>query len=133
MKIELKEISVRDLTENYTDNQEEGITGYNGKLDIRPKYQREFVYKDKQRDEVINTIVKNFPLNIMYWVKKDNDEYEVLDGQQRTISICQYINGDYSIDNRAFYNLTNEEQEHILNYKLTVYFCEGTDKEHNKC
>ena len=91
MKIELKEITIRELTENYQDNEENGVVGFGGKLDIRPPYQREFVYKDKQRDSVIETVVKDFPLNVMYWVKNEDDTYEVLDGQQRTISICEYV------------------------------------------
>jgi uncharacterized protein with ParB-like and HNH nuclease domain len=128
MKIELHEIAVRDLVKGYVDNDEEGVLGYDGKLNIRPRYQREFVYKDKQRDAVIETIQKNFPLNVMYWVK-NGESYEVLDGQQRTISICQYINGDYSIAYRMWHNLTNDEQEQILNYRLMIYFCEGTDSE----
>lgn len=67
MKIELKEISVRELINGYEDNQENGVVGYGGKLDIRPPYQREFIYKDKQREAVIDTITKDFPLNVMYW------------------------------------------------------------------
>ena len=86
MTIELHEILIKDLVNDYVDNKEEGVYGYSGKLNIRPKYQREFVYKDKQRDDVIDTVRKNFPLNVMYWVK-NGDSYEVLDGQQRTISI----------------------------------------------
>ena len=129
MKIELHEISIREITENYIDNAENGVTGYNGKLNIRPKYQREFVYKDKQRNAVIETIVKGFPLNVMYWVKNSDDAFEVLDGQQRTISFCQYVNGDFSINSRAFQNLTITEQQQILDYKVMVYFCEGNDKE----
>ncbi|MBO5923481.1 MAG: DUF262 domain-containing protein [Lentisphaeria bacterium] len=129
MKIELHELTIREIAEKYVDNAENGVTGYNGKLNIRPKYQREFVYKDKQRDAVIDTIVKGFPLNVMYWVKNSDNEFEVLDGQQRTISFCQYVNGDFSINNRAFQNLTETEQQQILDYKLMVYFCEGNDKE----
>ena len=129
MKIELHEITVRDVAENYVDNAEEGVVGYNGKLNIRPKYQREFVYDDKKRNAVIDTIFKDFPLNVMYWVKNEDGTFEVLDGQQRTISFCQYVKGDFSVDNRAFHNLTNTEQEQILNYELMVYFCEGNDKE----
>ena len=68
MKIELVEIPVRDIVNGYEDNDEEGIVAYNGRLNVRPAYQREFVYKDKQRDEVIKTIRKGFPLNVMYWV-----------------------------------------------------------------
>ena len=129
MKIELHEITVREVAEKYVDNAEEGVVGYNGKLNIRPKYQREFVYDEKKRNAVMDTIRKDFPLNVMYWVKNEDGTFEVLDGQQRTISFCQYVNGDFSIDNRAFHNLTNTEKEQILNYKLMVYFCEGNDKE----
>lgn len=129
MIIELHEISVREVAEKYVDNAEEGVVGYNGKLNIRPKYQREFVYDEKKRNSVLDTICKDFPLNVMYWVKNTDGTFEVLDGQQRTISFCQYINSDFSIDNRAFHNLTNTEKEQILNYKLMVYFCEGNDKE----
>ena len=129
MKIELNEISIREVAENYVDNAEDGVVGYNGKLNIRPKYQREFVYDEKQRNAVIDTIRKGFPLNVMYWVKNEDGTYEVLDGQQRTISFCQYINGDFSIENRAFHNLTKTEQDLILDYKLMIYFCEGNDKE----
>lgn len=129
MKIELHEITVREVAENYVDNAEEGVIGYNGRLNIRPKYQREFVYDDKKRDAVIDTITKEFPLNVMYWVKNEDGTFEVLDGQQRTISFCQYVKGDFSVNNRAFHNLTNTEKEKILNYKLMIYFCEGNDKE----
>ena len=129
MKIELKEILIKDVAKNYVDSAEEGVVGYDGKLNIRPKYQREFVYDEKKRNAVIDTIRKGFPLNVMYWVKNEDGTYEVLDGQQRTISFCQYINGDFSIDNRAFHNLTKTEQDLILNYKLMIYFCEGNDKE----
>jgi hypothetical protein len=128
MRITLHEISIRDLAAGYVDNQEEGVYGYSGKLNIRPAYQREFVYKDKQRDAVINSVVSNYPLNVMYWVKNGEDSYEVLDGQQRTISICQYVNRDFSI-NARYIDTSVEEQENILNYKLTVYICEGTDQE----
>jgi hypothetical protein len=129
MKIELHEISVREVAENYVDNAEEGVVGYNGRLNIRPKYQREFVYDDKKRNAVIDTIRKEFPLNVIYWVKNEDGTFEVLDGQQRTVSFCQYVKGDFSVENRAFHNLTKTEQEQILNYKLMVYFCEGNDKE----
>lgn len=129
MEIEMHEITVREVAEKYVDNAEEGVVGYNGCLNIRPKYQREFVYDKKKRNAVINSIVNEYPLNVMYWAKNEDETFEVLDGQQRTISFCQYVNGDFSIDDRAFHNLTNAEQQHILNYKLMIYFCEGNDKE----
>lgn len=129
MEINLKEVTIREVSNGYLNDNEDGVVGYGGKLNIRPKYQREFVYKDKQRDAVIETVKKNFPLNVMYWVKNEDDTYEVLDGQQRTISICEYIEGSFSLNSMYFHNLTNVEKDQILDYKLMVYFCEGNDKE----
>lgn len=129
MKIELHKIPIRKVIAGYKDSAEEGVVAYGGKLDIRPKYQREFVYKEKQRNAVIETIKNNFPLNVMYWMIREDGGYEVLDGQQRTISIGQYVAGDFSLNERYFHNLTKEEQDQILDYELMIYFCEGTDKE----
>jgi putative HNH endonuclease domain protein len=106
MNIKLHEITVKEVAENYTGNVENGVTGYDNRLNIRPAYQREFIYKEKLRDEVIRTVIKGFPLNVMYWVKSDDGNFEVLDGQQRTISLCQYANGEFSLDHRMFQNLT---------------------------
>ncbi len=129
MKIDLHKITIRKVIVGYKDSAEEGVVAYDGKLDIRPKYQREFVYKEKQRNAVIETIKNSFPLNVMYWMIRDDGGFEVLDGQQRTISIGQYVNGDFSLNDRFFHNLTKEEQDKILDYELMIYFCEGTDKE----
>ena len=133
MKIELREITVQQVAEGYVDSAEEGVVGYGGRLDIRPKYQREFVYDEKKRNAVIETIRRSFPLNVMYWVITDEGTYEVMDGQQRTISFCQYVNGDFSVQvdghPMAFHNLPKTLQDQILDYNLMVYFCSGTDKE----
>ena len=129
MKIELKEITVRELTNGYQDNAENGVVGYGGELDIRPPYQREFIYKDKQRDAVIDTLTNDFPLNVMYWAVRDDGGYEVIDGQQRTISLCQYVNGDFAYMFRYFHNLHEDEKQQILNYKLMIYLCSGTPSE----
>jgi hypothetical protein len=129
MKIELREITIRELSEGYADNNEQGVVAFGGKLDVRPPYQREFIYKDKQRNAVIETVRKDFPLNVMYWAVREDGGYEVIDGQQRTISICQYVNGDYSIEGLYYHSLQDDEQEQILNYKLLVYFCTGTPSE----
>ncbi len=134
MKIELQKIKIKDVFDGYKDSNEEGVVGYGGKLDIRPKFQREFVYKDTQRNAVIDTIRKEFPLNVMYWSVVKNDDgslkgYEILDGQQRTISFCQYMQGDFSIDNKYFHSLTNDERAQIENYDLYIYICDGTDSE----
>lgn len=129
MKIELQEMTIRDLTADYQDNEEAGVRGFSGQLDIRPPYQREFIYKDKQRDAVIETVFKGFPLNVMYWAVRDEGGYEVIDGQQRTISICQYVAGDFAFKGRYFYNLRTDEKERLLDYKLMVYQCSGADSE----
>ena len=129
MKIELKAIKIRVLTNGYEDNEEDGVVGFGNKLDIRPPYQREFIYNDKQRDAVINTITKDFPLNVMYWAVRGDGKYEIIDGQQRTISICKYVNNVFSINGLAFHNLPKDNQAQILDYELMVYFCEGSDIE----
>lgn len=128
MEIKLHEITVRDVVKGYQDNQENGVIGYDGKLDIRPPFQREFIYNEKERNAVIETINKNFPLNVMYW-SKNGDKYELLDGQQRTLSFCQYVNGDFSVDYKGFNNLPKDLQDKILDYKLMIYICEGTPSE----
>ena len=129
MQIELHKITVRDLTNGYADNAEKGVCAYGGKLDVRPPYQREFVYKDKQRDAVIDTLTQGFPLNVMYWATREDGTFEIIDGQQRTISICQYVNGDFAFDMRYFHNLQPDEKKKILDYELQVYICSGTDSE----
>jgi len=133
MKIALHNIKVSELIEGYEDKAEEGVRGYGRRLNIRPSYQREFIYKEKQRNEVIHTVRKNFPLNTMYWVKVGDDDFELMDGQQRTISICQYIMGDFSVEIDGspmnFGNLTDNKRQEILDYELSIYVCEGTDSE----
>jgi hypothetical protein len=135
MKIELKEIAIRDLVVAYKNDDDLGVSAFNGKLDIRPAYQRNFVYNPEQRNRVIDTVQKDFPLNVMYWAKHDlhaaltpgQFAFDVLDGQQRTISICDYHQGDFSVDGKYFYNLTDDKKEQFLDYKLMVYVCDGTD------
>jgi hypothetical protein len=129
MDIKLKEITVRELSDGYADKQESGVVGYGGKLDIRPPYQREFIYKDKQRDAVIDTVRKEFPLNVMYWAVRDDGGFEVIDGQQRTISICQYVDGVFSIEDMYFHNLQDDEQQQILKYECMIYLCTGSPSE----
>lgn len=133
MKIDLVRIKVRDLIDGYEDNDDLGVRAYGGKLDVRPPYQREFVYKDKQRDAVIETLRRDFPLNVMYWAVQADGTFEVIDGQQRTVSICQYVEGDFSIDvdghQLAFHNLQPDQEDQILDYELMVYLCEGTASE----
>lgn len=129
MNIKLVARTVREVCDGYVDSDENGVVGFGGKLNIRPAFQREFVYDDKKRNAVIETILKGFPLNVMYWCKADDGTYELLDGQQRTISICQYVNCGFSLRDRFFNNITVAERNRILDYELMIYECEGTDEE----
>lgn len=135
MKIDHHRITVRELVEGFSDDGDGGVTGYGGKLDIRPPYQREFVYDEKDRAAVIDTASKRFPLNVMYWSVREDGRFEVIDGQQRTISLAQYVNGDFAMsifgskDKRYFSNLQKDEQDKLLDYELMVYFCEGDPSE----
>ena len=129
MRIEERKVTVGEVCDGYFNDAEEGVVGYGERLDIRPRYQREFVYKDRQRDEVIRTVMKSLPLNVIYWCKTGEDSYEVLDGQQRTISLCEYVDGSFSVDDKYFYNLPEDQKRKILDYQLFVYVCDGTDSE----
>ena len=144
MIINMIKLKVRDLVKGYCeDDTTSKVTAWGGNLDVRPEYQREYVYDDQKRDSVINTVLHGFPLNIMYFVDRGADakgaRYEVLDGQQRIISICRFktisaisvklpaATGGFNIVN--YPNLFDEQQEAFLNYELQVYICEGTEKE----
>jgi hypothetical protein len=129
MEIKEVDVTVRQLANGYEDKNEEGVVAFGGKLDVRPPYQREFVYKDKQRNAVIDTVTKRYPLNVMYWAVRDDGGFEIIDGQQRTISVCQYVNGDFAFEDRYFHNLQDDEKEQILDYELQVYKCMGEDSE----
>lgn len=133
MKIEPKQIKVEDIFDSYADNGDDGVFAYGGRLAIRPPYQREFVYNSEQAEAVIQTVLKGFPLNVMYWVKVGNDKYEVLDGQQRTLSVMQYLTHKFSIslDGKKYYwdALPDDRYNAIKNYEFMVYICEGSDSE----
>jgi len=133
MNIVQKEVSVKDVFEGYVDKDEEGVFGYGGHLTIRPSYQREFIYNKEQSQKVIYTILNNFPLNIMYWIKTGDNSYEVLDGQQRTLSIMHFLRHQFSIKINGFTyyenSLPQDKKDQILNYKLTIYVCDGSETE----
>ncbi len=132
MTIKQMEVTVGEITKGYIDNEEQGVRGYNGLLDIRPPYQREFIYDEKEQQAVITTVLKGYPLNVMYWVRRSEDAecpYEVMDGQQRTLSLCEYVAGKFSYDFKNFFNQPVDIQKRILDYKLTIYVCEGEASE----
>lgn len=126
-------ITIKDLVKGYKNSDEDGVYGYDGKLIIRPAFQREFVYKDKQRDAVIDSVMNGYPIGIMYWSLNKSGKYECLDGQQRTISICNYVIDDFSVKiagyPKTFSNLNEDEKESILNYEVTVYIFSGNETE----
>lgn len=131
MKIKLQNITVREVVNGYKDDGENGVVGYGGKLNIRPAFQREFIYGEKERDAVIKTIRQGFPLNTIYWSINPDGNYELMDGQQRTISFCQYVTEIIPIrfddgHELAFTSLTTDQQDQILDYELSVYICDGT-------
>ncbi len=132
LKIDQKEVTVGQIADGYVNNEEQGVRGYGGKLDIRPPYQREFIYNDKEQQAVITTVLNGYPLNVMYWVRRSDDAecpYEVMDGQQRTLSLCEYVAGKFSYDFKNFFNQPADIQQRILDYKLTIYVCEGEASE----
>lgn len=138
MKIDLHHIPVRDLVEGYINSGYDGVVGYSGALDIRPKFQREFVYDTAKQQAVITTILSGFPLNVMYWSKgtdpaSGDPSFEMLDGQQRSMSICEYVKGSFSVvvggNPKNFDNLSGTDQERLLDYQLMVYHCEGSEDE----
>ena len=131
-----KKIKIRDLVAGYSDESASDgpIVGYFGKLNIRPAYQREFVYRlDKQR-AVIDTVINGWPLGNMYWAISPDGTYELVDGQQRTNSIALYVEvNQYSVNiggkNKYFHSLSKEIQDKILDYELNVILIEGTEEE----
>jgi len=133
MDIKLNHIKVSELVKGYENSDENGVFGYDKNLNIRPPYQREFVYKEEQQKAVIDTVLKGYPLNVMYWVKHNDGKFEVMDGQQRTLSICEYVANHYSVEvdgyAKPFHSLPKDVQDKILNYELMVYFCEGAESE----
>ena len=136
MKTELKTYTVQEVIEGFVYNEFEGkgLFGLSGKLTIQPEYQRNYIYADGRRDVAcIDSLMKGYPLGLIYFNKVDKDKYEVLDGQQRITSIGRYVNGKFAIElngNKHYFSgLSKEQQELILNSVLLVYECEGTETE----
>lgn len=140
MEIEKKYVSVKELCEGYTakdGESNEGIYAFGGKLCLRPPFQRSFVYKDGPRDAVIDTVLQGFPLSLMYWVDNGDGTFGCLDGQQRSISICEFAEGNFSLvdaEGKRVYITTLENHkpelaEDFMNYQLEVRVCKGTKEE----
>ena len=137
MQIKPYEVTIREVFDGYENDEESGrVVAFGGKLNVRPAYQREFVYNEKQQRDVMDTILRGFPLNVMYWSENEDGTYEMIDGQQRTLSFCEWLNNGYSVyanpdaPSIPYYAHTSPVfQERVLNYKLLVYICKGNELE----
>ena len=138
MKTILKtDITVEEICKGFVYNEYEGkgLFGLSGKLVIQPEYQRNYIYADGKKDvAVIDSLIKGYPLGLIYFTKVDEDKYEVLDGQQRITSFGRYITDKFPIIDsdgipHYFSGLASDLKEEILKTKLTIYECEGTETE----
>ena len=131
------DITVADICKGFVYNEYEGkgLFGLSGKLVIQPEYQRNYIYADGKRDvAVIDSIIKGYPLGLIYFTKVAEDKYEVLDGQQRITSFGRYVTGKFAITDsngipRYFSGLAEDVQKKIMGTPLTIYICEGTESE----
>jgi len=130
-------LTVADICKGFTYNKIEakGLFGWGGKLVIQPEYQRHYIYGDGKHDaDVIYSLLKGYPLGLLYFVKRQDGMYEVLDGQQRITSFGRYVTGQFSIidedkKEKHFGALAADKREKINNSPLTIYVCEGTESE----
>lgn len=131
------DLKVKDICDGFVYNEYEGkgLFGWGGRLTIQPEYQRNYIYADGKRDvAVIDSLLKGYPLGLLYFVKTGDDTYEILDGQQRVTSFGRYVTGKFAIIDQNdipnyFSGLSEDKQEKILNSNLTIYICEGEESE----
>lgn len=138
MKTTLRtDITVKDICKGFVYNELEGkgLFGLSGKLTIQPEYQRNYIYADGKKDvAVIDSLLKGYPLGLIYFVKVSDDKFEVLDGQQRITSFGRFVKNKFAIkdDNKMeqyFDGIAADKQKNILETKLTIYECEGEESE----
>lgn len=129
MKITNKKVTIREIINGYENRDELGVVAYGGKLNVRPAYQRLYVYTEKQSVAVINSIMNGFPLSSFYWSKNKVEGFEILDGQQRTMSICEFVKGKFFYNGKTYDGQSEEFKEQFLNYELLIYVCDGTEEE----
>ncbi len=131
------DITIEEICKGFVYNEYEGkgLFGLSGKLTIQPEYQRNYIYADGKKDvAVIESVLKGYPLGLIYFTKVAEDKFEVLDGQQRITSIGRYVTGKFAINDangipRYFSGLGEDLQKKIMETKLTIYECEGTETE----
>ena len=137
MKTELHtDWTVGDIADGFVYNEFEGkgLFGLNGQLTIQPEYQRHYIYNDGKKDvAVIDSLLKEYPLGLIYFVRTPEGRLEVLDGQQRITSFGRFITGKLAIKYNGreeyFSGLPDELKQRILNAPLTIYVCEGPEEE----
>jgi hypothetical protein len=137
MKTTLKKYTVKQICEGFVYNQFEGkgLFGLNGKLTIQPEYQRNYIYADGKKDvAVIESILKGYPLGLIYFIKVNKDKFEVLDGQQRITSFGRYVTDKLAVKDEKgmqqyFNGIAKNKQEKIMKFELLIYECEGTESE----
>lgn len=138
MKPELKIYTVKELCEgfSYSETDGKGLYGLAGKLTIQPEYQRNYLYSENKSEKevaVIDSVLKKYPLGLLYFNKLPDGRLEVLDGQQRITSLGRYLIGKFSVmkngDPYKFKTLNEDERQLIENTKLLIYICEGTETE----
>ena len=137
MKTELRHYTVKKVSKGfvYSEIEGKGLFGLDGDLTIQPEYQRNYIYADGKKDvAVIESILKGYPLGLIYFNKTENGQFEVLDGQQRITSFGRFITEKFAIKDengmeQYFRSLPTDKQSKILNHKLLVYICEGTESQ----
>lgn len=138
MKTILKtDTTVADIVEGFEYNELEGkgLFGLSGKLTIQPEYQRSYIYADGKRDvAVIDSLLKGYPIGLLYFSTTEDGNFEVLDGQQRITSVGRFVRGlfaakDANGNQQYFSGLAGDAQKRILETKLLIYVCEGEETE----
>jgi hypothetical protein len=130
-------ITIRDIVDGFIYNELEGkgLFGLSGKLTIQPEYQRSYIYNDGKKDvAVIDSVLKGYPIGVLYFNKAADDKFEVLDGQQRITSIGRFVNGKFAVkdnnSNEQYYSgMAEVQREKIMNTPLLIYICEGEEPE----
>lgn len=131
------DITIADICKGFVYNELEGkgLYGLSGKLTIQPEYQRNYIYADGKKDvAVIDSVLKGYPLGLIYFVEPSDGKYEVLDGQQRITSLGRFVTGKFAIRDangmqQYFSGLDKDKQQLILDTKLTIYICQGDEQE----
>ena len=133
------EITVKEICDGfvYSELEGKGLFGLSGKLTIQPEYQRNYIYASeggKREVAVIESILKGYPIGLIYFNKVNPDNFEVLDGQQRITSLGRFVTNKFAIkdengNEQLFGGFALDKKNKILNTKLLIYECEGTESE----